>query len=110
MVDTCPHCGKPYRETQVAIDTEAGTVATKDREVRLTPHEMVVFSRLFDAKGRMVTKGMLLDDIYGLEGDEPAWAADSIRVRVHALRKKLSTLGFVINCNWGRGYSMEMKR
>ncbi len=72
---------------KMRIDPDAVNVSVDGRRVRLTDSEFRILMRLLRSKGRAVTKGDILDDLYG-GIDEPA--SEIVKVFVCHLRKKLA--------------------
>lgn len=105
MSDCCPHCGQPLSQDDIRVDLEAGIVGRNGQIARFTTHEAKVFAALFQAKGRLVTRDAMMEEVYGLEGrDWPDWR--TIDVRVFAIRKKIKPLGLTVKTHWGRGYAL----
>ena len=66
--------------------------------------ELAVFECLFFNQGRIVSKGAILDSVYGV-GSEAAEAA--VEVYVSRLRKRLAPFGLEIRSARGLGYMLE---
>jgi two-component system cell cycle response regulator CtrA len=58
------------RTGDLVVDLESRVISVNDRPVRLTGKEYCIFELLSLRKGAIVTKGMLLDHLYG-EMDAP---------------------------------------
>ena len=95
------------RTGDLVVDLETRVVSVHDRPVQLTGKEYCIFELLSLRKGTVVTKGMLLDHLYGGEGPPELKIID---VFVCHLRKKLTraTGGkHYIETVWGRGYRVR---
>ena len=95
------------RTGDLIVDLETRDVSVHDKPVPLTGKEYCIFELLSLRKGAIVTKGMLLDHLYG--GVEPP-ELKIIDVFVCHLRKKLTraTGGkHYIETVWGRGYRLR---
>lgn len=74
-----------YRDLEV--DTEKCIVFMKEQEVHLTATEYKLLCYLIENKGRVVTKAMLLEQLWDIDGnfvDE-----NTVRVNIKRLRQKL---------------------
>lgn len=108
MSNCCPNCGQPVPEFGgIVLDDAAGTVRFDGGHVSLTVNELALFRALLNAKGRTLSKGQILDAMYGSKpsADEPV--AESVNVYIHKLRRKLAVLGLEIRTHWGHGYFLE---
>jgi two-component system cell cycle response regulator CtrA len=95
------------RTGDIVVDLETRVVSVHDKPVPLTGKEYCIFELLSLRKGKVVTKQMLLDHLYG-GMDEPEFKI--IDVLVCYLRKKLAqaTGGeHHIETLWGRGYRLR---
>ncbi len=70
----------------LTVDTESHTVVVGDRQVGLTPKEFDVLVHLMRNRGRVVTRDMLLDRIWGYEFDGDTRTID---VHIRWLRSKI---------------------
>ncbi len=76
-----------------------------DREIELTPTEFSILELLMRHDGRVVTRKMLCEHVWGFEWDGPT---NVIEVHVTRLRKKLDREGESrISTVRGRGYSIN---
>lgn len=73
----------------------------------LTAQEAGVFEQLRAARGKVLSKQVLLANLYTHEADEAEIRI--IDVFVCKLRKKLAPLGVEIGTAWGRGYRLVTK-
>lgn len=87
-----------FHPTSRTIEGPAGTLEIPRREVAL-------FERLLMARGRLVSKQLLLDSLYGTgaDVDEPV-----VEVYVSRLRKRLQPYGVQITVRRGLGYMMQV--
>lgn len=91
MITTVFSLGINYMENmelmQVRVDTDKCLVLLKGEEVHLTSTEYKLLRYLIKNKGRIVTKAMLLEQLWDIDGnfvDE-----NTIRVNIKRLRQKL---------------------
>ncbi len=75
-----------YRDLE--IDTDKCTVLVKGREVHLTATEYRMLCYLMENKGRVVTKAMILEQLWDVDGN---FVDDNtVRVNIKRLRQKLN--------------------
>lgn len=89
---------------QVSFDRTSRTVIGPNGPLEIPRREIALFERLFLAGGRLVSKQMLLDSLYGTgaDVDEPV-----VEVYVSRLRKRLQPFGVSIITKRGLGYRLE---
>ena len=95
------------RTGELVVDLETRVVSVHDKPVPLTGKEYCIFELLSLRKGKVVTKQMLLDHLYGGMNEPELKIID---VLVCYLRKKLAqaTGGkHQIETVWGRGYRLN---
>lgn len=108
MSACCPTCGQAMpQRAEIAVDLDMNTVVCNGNAARLTRKEAELAKCLADAHGRVVTRGAILDALYGLEGEEPVW--QTLDQFVLKIRRKLGPLGITIENHWARGWSMKVK-
>lgn len=94
------------RVGRLEIDVNGRRVLDEGRPVSLTGREFELLNRLIEARGRVVSRQQLLEDIWGSEPSEGVLDAT-----IHRLRKKieqnLSEPRFVTTVR-GIGYRLEM--
>lgn len=80
-------CNKRFRYKNLEIDTEKCLVVMNDENIHLTSTEYRLLEYLALNKGRVVTKDMLLENIWDINGD---FVDDNtVRVNIKRLRQKL---------------------
>lgn len=86
------------------FDVSSRTLTGPDGPLNLPRREVALFERLLLADGRLVSKQVLLDSLYGTgaDVDEPV-----VEVYVSRLRKRLLPFGVKINVTRGMGYRMQ---
>lgn len=89
---------------QLSFDRTARTITGPDGPMDIPRREIALFERLLRAQGRIVSKQLLLDGLYGTgsDVDEPV-----VEVYVSRLRKRLATCGVEIKVKRGLGYIMQ---
>ena len=88
----------------VSFDTVTRTVQIDGRTVPLSAREVGVFEILLQHFGRVVSKDLLLERLYGY--DDSA-SFNAIEVYIHRLRKKLEKSGITVRTHHGRGYQLD---
>jgi len=100
-----PSAGKG--EDDLQVDTLTGSVIVQGREVRLTPTEFRLLSKLAENSGEVVTSEELCDYVWGLDSD---MRPSSVRLYVSHLRRKLEPdprRPRFIRTKWGVGYYLQ---
>ncbi|MEO1640108.1 MAG: response regulator transcription factor [Pseudomonadota bacterium] len=94
----------PITLGNLAFDPSARMIIGPDGPLDIPRREVALFERLFLANGRIVSKQVLLDSLYGTgaDVDEPV-----VEVYVSRLRKRLQPHGIKITVKRGLGYMME---
>ena len=86
------------------IDADAHRVFVHDQEVRLTALEFKLLRKLYEAKNRVQTRAMLLDNVWGIEADITTRTVDT---HIKRLRDKIEQAGgdpAVVETVRGYGY------
>lgn len=99
-----PAESKMLRIGVLAIDTERHRVTVADSEVELTTLEFKLLLTLAERHGRVQTRDVLLQDVWGYN-----YAGDTRTVDTHItrLRTKLGSAGILIRTLRGFGYKLE---
>jgi two-component system response regulator TctD len=79
--------GKSLRVANVVLDTESRQIFIDGRPQVLSARETAVLELLMRRAGNVVSKKLVEDQIFGLEGDV---ASNAVEVYVHRLRKALA--------------------
>ncbi len=87
--------------SRLRFDRAAHRVWVYDREITLTPTEFKLLCTLFDRRGRVQPRSILLGDIWGISGDVETRTIDT---HVRRLREKLAEAGEYIETVRGSGY------
>lgn len=90
-----------YEDARLQIDFAEMRVTCKGQGVRLTRKEFALLSELSKAAGRVVTRQLLLDNVWGYQyfGD-----SRTLDVHIRRLRQKLGACGDCIETVVGVGY------
>lgn len=88
----------------VEFDRSARMISGPKGPLDIPRREVALFERLLMAQGRIVSKQLLLDNLYGTgaDVDEPV-----VEVYVSRLRKRLQPFGVEIKVKRGLGYLMQ---
>jgi DNA-binding response OmpR family regulator len=92
--------GKSLRIGNLVFDTEARQVFIDGVPQVLSARELGVLEILMRRSGRVVSKKLVEDHIFGLEGDV---ASNAIEVYIHRLRKALEDRGAKVSIHTVRG-------
>jgi two-component system OmpR family response regulator len=86
------------------LDSSARRLFYNDQPVEISVRELAVIELLLSRQGKVVTKELLVDHIYGL-GDVAN--SNAIEVYIHRVRKKLEPFGIDIRTVRGMGYLLD---
>ncbi|HZJ57635.1 MAG: response regulator transcription factor [Clostridiales bacterium] len=92
-----------YSYKSVVLDTRKHSVTVKDRVVDLTLKEFELLKLLMKNAGAVLTRDMLLENIWGYDFDGETRTVD---VHIRTLRQKLSDEGKIIETVRGVGYRL----
>jgi len=98
--------GEKLKVADLELDTRTMEVRRGDKEIKLTPQEWKLLKYLMENKGRVLTRGMILNRIWLYSPDADTRVVD---VYIGYLRKKLDT-GFdkrIIHSVRGFGYVIK---
>lgn len=108
MTCACPVCGHdlPPHEA-LTFDPDSGTVMRNGHAVTLPGRQAQMFGLVYSAYPRTVSKGALMDGIYGLHAEEPGLKI--LAVLACHINKKLRPLGIRIDTIWARGHRLNLE-
>jgi two-component system OmpR family response regulator len=86
------------------LDSAARRLFYNDQPVEVSVRELTVIELLLSRQGKVVTKELLTDHLYGL-GDVAN--SNAIEVYIHRVRKKLEPFGIDIRTVRGMGYLLD---
>ncbi len=86
------------------IDPAAHRVTISGKEIALTALEFRLLQTLFERRGRVQSRDVLLRDVWGMR---PGVTTRTVDTHVTRLRRKLDDLGFWIETRRGVGYLMR---
>ena len=92
--------GRSLRVGNLALDTEARQVFVDDKPQLFSAREVAVLEILMRRSGRVVSKKLVEDHIFGLSGEV---ASNAIEVYVHRLRRQLAERGAGVQIHTIRG-------
>lgn len=101
---TCPCCRQALLHSAELIVDDSGILVRNGRFAALTRMEFALFNALNAAQPRIRSKEQLLNDLYGLQIEEPE--IKIIDVLVCKVRKKLQPLGVEVQTVWASGYRL----
>ncbi|HEY1259292.1 MAG TPA: response regulator transcription factor [Stellaceae bacterium] len=93
----------------VTLDTSARQVFVGGQPLFFSPREIAVLEHLLRRSGRVVSKGLLESNLYGLSQEI---GSNAVEVYVHRLRKRLAEVGASVQIHTlrGVGYLIAEKR
>ena len=92
--------GSSLNVANLVLDTESRQAFIDDKPQALSARETAVLELLMRRKGRVVSKRLVEDHLFGLDGDV---ASNAVEVYVHRLRKQLADRGAKIQIHTMRG-------
>ncbi len=92
--------GRSLQVANLAFDTESRQAFIDDKPQVLSARETAVLELLMRRKGRVVSKKLVEDHIFGLSGEV---ASNAVEVYVYRLRKQLSERGAMVQIHTIRG-------
>jgi DNA-binding response OmpR family regulator len=92
--------GRALRVANVVFDTESRQAFIDEKPQALSAREVAVLELLMRRKGRVVSKKLVEDHIFGVSGEV---ASNAVEVYVHRLRKQLSENGARVQIHTIRG-------
>ncbi|HEY2186331.1 MAG TPA: response regulator transcription factor [Xanthobacteraceae bacterium] len=97
--------GRALQIANVVFDTESKQAFIDDKPQTLSAREVAVLELLMRRKGRVVSKKLVEDHIFGAAGDV---ASNAVEVYVHRLRKQLLEHGAKLKIHTIRGVGYLM--
>jgi len=91
---------------ELAVDTSAHRVLLNDEEIQLTALEFKLLSTFMMRKGRVQTREVLLNDVWGIHANVMTRTVDT---HVKRLREKLGSAGIYIETLRGVGYRFKSR-
>ena len=99
--DASAHAPERFETGKLKVDRAAHRVWVEDKEVSLTALELRLLVMLYDRRGRVQSRELLLDEVWGAESDVTARNVDT---HVKRVREKLGPAGEYIETVRGVGY------
>ena len=92
------------RYKNLEVDTDKCLVLLKGEEVHLTSTEYKLLSYLMQNRGKVVTRGMILENLWDIDGN--CVDDNTVRVNIKRLRQKLNdeTQEYIVTV-FGMGYT-----
>ncbi len=108
MTESCPSCGQllPLDGARVWTDLNSNDVVVDGDRIRLTARQCELVSALMDAAPSVVSRGGLMDMIYGHMGDEPF--EEILGVMICKIRQKLAGTALRIETVVKCGYRVAL--
>ncbi len=99
--DIATHAPERFETGKLKVDRAAHRVWVEEKEVALTALELRLLVMLYDRRGRVQSRELLLDEVWGAETDVTARNVDT---HVKRVREKLGSAGEYIETVRGVGY------
>ncbi len=93
-----------HRYGQISLDVARHEVRVKDEEIKLTAKEFSLLVQLLKNKGRVMTREVLLDKVWGYDSDVTTRTVD---VHIRRLREKIPLLSEAIVTVKSYGYKLK---
>ena len=90
----------------IRFDTVERAAYLNGVRLDLSTHEIAVLEALLNRLGKVVSKELLLEQLYDYDRDV---GYNAIEVYVHRLRKKIHASGLAVRTVYGRGYALDLK-
>lgn len=103
----CPLCGADFKSDDLILLPSSHLIVRNGVKVYLTIREWEMFDKLYQAKGRVVSRGAMLDWIYQQSPEEAQ--PKIIDVFASRLRRKVEPLGLDIVSHFAVGHSLSFK-
>jgi len=92
---------------ELNYDTVARVASVHGRALPLSAHEIGVLEVLLHRFGQVISKEVLVEQLYAYDRDV---GYNAIEVYIHRLRKKIDGSGLNVRTVYGRGYLIEEKQ
>ena len=102
-MQSCPLCGETCEVVNASVDIDGQWFLFDGGNIHLTPKEAQFLERMIDASPRTVSKGYLMDSMYGLFSEKEEPDNRILNVYAYKLRKKLVATPFRLLTIWGGG-------
>ncbi len=98
--------GETYQIGDLLLDVSRHQALVQGRPIHLTRTEFALLLTLFQARGQVLTREVLLDRVWGYTFEGYARTVDT---HIRRLRKKLGPCASLIETVWGIGYRFKAK-
>ena len=102
--DASAQAPERFETGKLRVDRAAHRVWVEEREVSLTALELRILVMLYDRRGRVQSRELLLDEVWGADSDVTARNVDT---HVKRVREKLGPAGEYIETVRGVGYRVS---
>ena len=110
MENYCPLCNHELPEAKgTFVDHESGAILLDNQAVEATPQTKLLLGALIGNSPRVMTKGYLMDHLYGLEAGEDEPKDGIISIIICNARKAIEGSNYEIVTEWGRGWQFRQK-
>lgn len=107
MTGSCPLCGCEFVSDDLILLPSDHMLLRNGVQVYLTVREWEIFTKLHQSKGRVVTRGAMLDWVYQQSPEEAQ--AKTIDVFMTKLRRKIKPLELEVISHFAVGHSLSYK-
>ncbi len=110
MENYCPLCNHELpRAKGTFVDNESGYILLDGKFVETTPKIRQVLGLLISKSPRVVSRGLVMDHLYGLECEQDEPNEKLIDVFVCRARRDIKDSNYEIVTEWGRGWIFRQK-
>lgn len=110
MENYCPLCNHELpRSKGTFVDNESGQILLDGQVVTATRQTRLLLGALVEKSPRTITKGYLMDHLYGLESEKDEPGDKIIDVFIVRARKAIKDSNYEIVTEWGRGWKFRQK-
>ncbi len=110
MESNCPLCGhKLYNYKGPRVEHESNSVILDGKAIKAPRRVRQVLETLIDKSPLLASRGLLMDNIYGLESGDEEPAEKIIDVFITHTRKAIRDSNYEIETIWGKGWLFRRK-
>ncbi len=110
MEKWCPLCGHSLSDSKsIFIDEESNSIILDGKAIKAQRRIRQVVGLLIEKSPRIVSRGFMMDSLYGLETEEEEPAEKIIDVFIAHARKAIKGSDYEIDTIWGKGWLFRRK-
>jgi len=110
MEPYCPLCGHELHNTHhVRMEPETGFILLDGQALKLEARTRQILWILIEKSPRVVTRGFIMDEVYGLENSDDEPDEKIVDVFICRARKEIKHSNYEILTIWGKGWLFRKK-